>query len=101
MFVIAHAIIALILFGVGTLIWSLAGFNGGVVMFFALGTPSLIALTLRLIFRVDIVTIFGRRSKARMRFTLRKQRARDVFQHVIERVTEAQKVETPQAEESA
>ena len=100
-FVVAKAIIALVFFGVGALIWWLADFNGGVVLFFALGTPSLIALTLRLLYRVDVVTIFGRRSKARIRFALRKQRAREVFQHVVERVTAAQRVEAPPAEESA
>ena len=92
-YVVAHWIIAGILFGVGTLILWLSGFNGGAVTFFVLGTPSLILLVLRLIFRVDVITIYGRRSKAAMRFSLRKQRAREVFQHVCRRVAEAQHVE--------
>ena len=102
-YVLAHTIIAFILLGVAALIWALAGFNAGVATFLILGTPSLIALVLRLLSRVDVVTIYGRRSKGRIRFSFRKERAREVYRRICERAAEAQKVETapPAAEETA
>ncbi|HUP59482.1 MAG TPA: hypothetical protein VNA69_03585 [Thermoanaerobaculia bacterium] len=52
----------------------------------------LIAFLLRAILGVDIVTIFGRRSKALLRFRVRKERAREMYEHVCAVVREAQNV---------
>lgn len=43
------------------------------------GGPVFLAFLVRLFLGVDVVTVFGRRSKADLRFALRKKRAREVY----------------------
>jgi hypothetical protein len=49
------------------------------LIFGVFGVPALLAFLIRLFLGVDVVTIFGRRSKANIRFALRKRRAREVY----------------------
>lgn len=56
------------------------------------GVPALIAFLLRLAFRIDVITIFGRRSKARIHFRLRKRKAREVYGRICAAVRHAQSV---------
>jgi ribosomal protein S18 acetylase RimI-like enzyme len=48
----------------------------------AIGVPSLAILLIALLVRVDTVTVYGKRTWARMDFVFRKQAARDVHQRV-------------------
>ena len=52
--------------------------------------PVLVALLVRVIFGVHYVSVFGRRSKARMAWYLRGARARATFALLLERVAERQ-----------
>jgi hypothetical protein len=52
------------------------------------GLPLTILFLLRAIFGLDIVTVFGRRSKIAIRYRVRKERAREVFARVCDRVRE-------------
>ena len=61
------------------------------VMFGIFGSPFIIAFLVRMIFQLDVVTIFGRRSTARMRYAFRKRRAREVYGQVCAAVREAQR----------
>lgn len=49
------------------------------VVFGTMGTPVFLAFLIRLFLGVDVITVFGRRSKAELRFALRKKRAREVY----------------------
>ena len=60
------------------------------IPFLIFGTPALIAFALRLMFRLDIITVFGKRTKASIRFRLRKARARAVYEQIIAAVRSAQ-----------
>jgi hypothetical protein len=71
------------------------------VVFAIAGAPFVIALLLRLLLKVDVITIFGRRSTARMRFGFRKQRAREVYGQVCAAVRQAQRRREPVPEPSA
>lgn len=72
------------------------------VIWLAMAAPSLIALTIRLLLRVDVVTIFGRRSKATLRFSFRKKRAREIYGQICARVRQVQRgLEREVAEEKA
>ena len=51
----------------------------GALIFGIFGAPPFFAFFIRLFLGVDVVTIFGRRSKADLRFALRKQRARQTY----------------------
>jgi hypothetical protein len=65
------------------------------LIFLLLGSPAIIGFLVRLIFRVDVITIFGRRSKASMRFRIRKGRARQVYGQVCAAVRSAQRQREP------
>lgn len=57
----------------------------------ALGLPFMIAFILRLVFGYEVITIFGRRSKAVLHFGLKKQRARQTYGKICAAVLEAQR----------
>jgi len=64
----------------------------GVAIFFGiLALTFFIACAVRLAARVDFVSVFGRRSKAVMRFSLRKRRAREVYGRICSRALEVQR----------
>lgn len=64
----------------------------GVAIFFGILTLIFfIACAVRLATRVDFVSVFGRRSKAVMRFSLRKRRAREVYGRICSRALEVQR----------
>lgn len=60
------------------------------VIFASFGSPFLIAALLRLAFRVDEITVWGRRSNASMRYTFRKGKARRLFEEIAAKVRAAQ-----------
>ncbi len=72
---------------------ALIGFREPVVFitFGLLALPFVTACVVRLILKVDIVSVFGRRSKAVMRFAIRKRRAREVYGRICSRASEVQR----------
>lgn len=68
---------------VGVETWPIASFFG------VIGAPALIAFLVRLFLGVDVVTIFGKRSKATVRFTWRKKRARLMYDAICHAVRNA------------
>ena len=74
--------------------------NRGFVLRFLLPVfaLSLAANVMRVVFGVHYVTVFGRRSKARMAFYMRGRKSRAVFDLLVERVTQRQ---APPSESSA
>jgi hypothetical protein len=77
--------IAIFIVAIDTDAWEAA------LVFLALGAPAVIGFLLRLALGREVVTIFGRRSKASLRFgVFRKQRARDVYGTVCAAVRRAQ-----------
>lgn len=77
--------IAVLIVSVNTDAWPAAAF------FAAFGLPALIAFLTRLFLGIDVVTVFGRRSKTDLRFALRKQRAREVYGTICALVRNAQR----------
>ena len=63
--------------------------------------PFLLFAALRAILGVEVISIFGRRSKAQIRFTFRKRRAREVYGRILARVRQAQKALASEVAESA
>jgi hypothetical protein len=71
------------------------------IFFGILAVPFFIACIVRLVMRLDFVSVFGRRSKAVMRFALRKRRAREVYGRICSRALEVQRAMVePQTEET-
>jgi hypothetical protein len=64
--------------------------SAGLVVFAVSGLPALLALAFRLVFGLDVVTVFGRRTRTRLHFSARKARAREVFRLLCRQARERQ-----------
>jgi hypothetical protein len=85
--------------------------TSALIAFAIIAAPFLIAAIVRWMFGVDVVTVFGKRSRARMRFTFRKAYARQIYAEISVKAREAQRrlaaeiaaaeppVQTPPADE--
>ena len=71
------------------------------VMFGIFGSPFLIAFLVRAIWGVDVITVFGRRSKAVIRYRVRKRRAREVHDLICAAVRSAHQKLATEGEEHA
>lgn len=91
-YLIATGIASLFFVGIAMLIISVGGTDAwqGALVMLALGLPAIVAFVLRLMFRLDVITVFGRRSKAAIRFRLRKERARQLYAQICAAVKSAQ-----------
>jgi hypothetical protein len=58
----------------------------------AFASPFVLAILVRLIMKVDVVSIFGRRSRARISFSFRKRRAREIYGRICHLTRQAQRV---------
>lgn len=88
-FVITMALFFLLLLGIAVAFESAR--EMGISAGFAIASlPFLLALLSRLLLRQEIITIYGRRSKAAMKFTFRKTFAHEKFDEICSLVTQAQ-----------
>lgn len=103
MAVLAAVVASLIAFAAG--IAALAGQPKATVVIFLFTLPPVAFIIARLAVKMDCVTIYGRRSRARVCFWLRKGRSRSAFQRICARVRHAQeraaRAERPGATEVA
>lgn len=91
LYVVTLALLALV-FGGLALIFQFGAHEPAFALAFGiLALPFLIACLVRLVLKVDFVTVFGRRSKAVMRFAVRKRRAREVYGRICSRTLEVQR----------
>jgi hypothetical protein len=71
------------------------------IPFAILALPFFIGFVIRLVLKLDYVSVFGRRSKAAMRFSLRKRRAREVYGRICSRALEVQRAMVERQTEDA
>ena len=71
------------------------------IPFSLMALPFAIAFLVRAIFGVDVITVFGRRSKATLRFRVKKQKARQVYGQICAIVRQAQRRAEPAPAEPA
>jgi hypothetical protein len=64
--------------------------TAALVLFAITGVPFILWGASRIAFKIDFVTVFGKRTQARMRFFMRKRRAREVFDRVCRKAREQQ-----------
>lgn len=64
--------------------------KAALITFGVIASPFLLMAFIRLTMRVDVVTVFGRRSRAQMRFIFRKGKARRLFDEISAAAREAQ-----------
>lgn len=67
----------------------------GAIFFFLFGLPFIVLFLLRVTLGVDSVTIYGRRTRARVSFWFGKQRAWDAYRQVAERIRRHQEKAAP------
>lgn len=79
---------------------SKAAMIAGIVVFIMFGSWFTVAFLIRALWGVDIVTVFGRRSKAVLRYRFRKRRAREIYGRICAAVRAAQRVPTELPAES-
>jgi hypothetical protein len=93
LYLILTGLLSLFFFGIaGTILstnvdiaWAFAAVSA------ALGAPVFVLFLTRVFLGVDVVTVFGRRSKADLRFGIRKKRAREVYGTICAAVRHAQR----------
>ncbi|MEA2489076.1 MAG: hypothetical protein QOH21_868 [Acidobacteriota bacterium] len=90
-----HTPLYLVLTGLFALIFIMIGFGllftelkVASIYFFAIASPGVIAFVLRLLFGMDVITLIGGRSKASIRFGLRKGRVRELYGSLCAEVAE-------------
>lgn len=81
-------------FGLITVAAAMGDLRAGLFMFLLWVLPFLVLFVLRLILRVDAVTVYGKRTKAQMYFWFRKRRARQLYQEICRFVRERQEALT-------
>jgi hypothetical protein len=89
-FLVSMGLLALFFGGIAVI----AGFNdsgmGVAVLFGCFAAPFLVAFILRLAMRVDVITVFGKRTMACMKFSFRKQRAREIYRDLTQKIRACQ-----------
>lgn len=66
------------------------GWAAGLVAFVLGPLPLLAAAVLRLVLKVDAITVYGKRTRASLHFWLRKQRGRELYQLICRLAQERQ-----------
>lgn len=100
-FVVVQSVIIFFILLVAGITYASNGPSRVVAIMAAFAIPSVLALIVRLIFKVDVISIFGRRSRAAIRFSFRKKRARELYGRLCYRTRQKQRVPeevTPQPE---
>lgn len=93
-FMVVMGLLSFVTLGTALLIGIAAGWLAGAIML-VFAAPFVIPFLLRLWFKLDVITIFGRRSKATLQFRFRKKRAREVYGRICATVRAAQRAGAP------
>lgn len=88
-FVVAMLVV-LTVFGAMSAFTAAVQLSAGLVVFSLSCLPALVALALRLALGLDVVTVYGRRTRATLHFWLRKSRGRETFRLVCRLARERQ-----------
>lgn len=95
-FLIGMGLLAL-LFGGLALVLALDHETEGAIAMGVVTAPFAIFFLLRVILKVDIITVFGRRTMACMRFQFRKGRAREIYGELTRKIRSVQEKAAPAA----
>jgi hypothetical protein len=89
--VVGHTFVALVFLSIAAVTVSAGGgwIAASIISAFAL--PSIITIAIRSTIGIDVVSIYGRRSRAKLRFTFRKKRARELYGRLCHRTRQAQR----------
>jgi hypothetical protein len=91
MYLALHGVVVVIFLAIAA---TTAAAQGGLVasaIISAFAAPSIILILLRAIFQVDVISVYGRRSRAQVRFLFRKKRARELYGRICARARQIQR----------
>jgi hypothetical protein len=93
-YLFATGFFAFLFLGVGMMIGVMSPGDGWVAaaVFFVLGFLPLVMFVTRLIVRVDVITVYGKRSKVTVRYQFRKAKAREAYGSICAAARNAQRV---------
>jgi len=91
-FIVVQSVVIFFVLLVAGITYAANGPFLSVAIIAAFAIPSIIALIVRLIFKVDVISIFGRRSRAAIRFSFRKKHARELYGRLCYRTRQKQRV---------
>jgi hypothetical protein len=94
-FLIAMGLFVLLFGGIALLIQFGEGATAVAVLFACFAAPFLAAFVARLLLKVDVITVFGRRTMACMKFSIRKDRARRIYRDLTLKIRAAQEKAAP------
>jgi len=77
--------------------WMSKAEPGLIIFFGVVALPFVLALAARLVFGVDVITVYGRRTMTRMKYFFRKGRAREVFEDLTREIDARQQKAAPAA----
>ena len=98
LFLVLTALFALFFLSFGAFFYSVAPNDVTILVFGLIALPFVVMFLVRLIVGVEVITVFGRRSRAAVRFTFRKRRARELYGNLCARVRAVQRAATPEPE---
>jgi hypothetical protein len=87
----AHAFVLTVFIVIAMIVVAGGGGAVGATVVALFGLPSFVAILIRSIFQVDVVSIFGRRSRAKIRFFFRKKRARELYGRICYKTRQIQR----------
>lgn len=85
------AIATLLIAALAALVGISSSDSEATIVFALMATPFLIAFLVRMTFGVDVITVWGRRTKAVLHFSFRKSRARRVFGQLLADIRASQR----------
>jgi hypothetical protein len=89
-FLVITGIFALIFIALMGTLYASTGEPAAAAVFGVFAAPFVLAFFLRLLLGIDVITVYGRRTMARMKFFFRKARAREIYQGLSAKIRSRQ-----------
>jgi hypothetical protein len=89
-FLVVTGLAVLFFAGIGLLGLTGDGEAAVSIVFACIAAPFLVSFVLRLILKVDVITVFGKRTLACMKFGFRKARAREIYHDLTTKIRACQ-----------
>jgi len=90
-FLLANGLLVTVFLIIAFVTYFASGRDFSAMIIAAFAVPSAIALAIRLFFKVSVVSVFGRRSRAKVRFLFSERRARELYGHLCARARQIQR----------
>lgn len=90
-YIVANLFIVIVFLLIAAATAAAQGGMVGSLIVAAFALPSLIAIIIRAVLQVDVIAVYSRRARAKIRFTFRKQRARELYGRICSKTRQTQR----------